>query len=165
MENATKGLMIAGAILIAIILIGIGVFLVTQVQGFMGEGGQQFDEMTKSSFNSPIEQYEGQQKGPNVRSLITHVNASNMTANQEGTYEEKGVNINFGSEIKGAQPIVGKLETYDSTAATKSRNAINTGKTYYVSIGYNNKTGLINVVGVSGVSQSEADALAVPESE
>ena len=58
MENATKGLMIAGAILIAIVLIGIGVFLVSQAQGFMGQGGQQFTEMEKKTFNSPIEQYE-----------------------------------------------------------------------------------------------------------
>ena len=89
-----------------------------------------------------------------------------MTANQEEHIEEKKeLTLILEVKLRVLNLLLANLKTYDSTAATKSRNAINTGKTYYVSIGYNNKTGLINVVGVSSVSQSEADALAVPESE
>ena len=67
MENATKGLMIAGAILIAIVLIGIGVFLVSQAQGFMDQGGDQFDEMTIMSFNSQFENYSGRRSPQKFR--------------------------------------------------------------------------------------------------
>ena len=75
MENATKGLMIAGAILIAIVLIGIGVALVSQSQGFMSTGTSQISDMEKSAFNSPIEQYEGPRRtGSDVKALLTKLN-------------------------------------------------------------------------------------------
>lgn len=157
MENATKGLMIAGAILIAIVLIGIGVFLVSQAQNFMNQGGAQFDEMTKSAFNSPFESYSGRRTGSDVRALINKVNSSNLTAASEGTYLEKGIKVLF-SDIDDAVTIDGTVEDYVSANATKSRNAINTGKTYYVSLGYSNKTGLINVIGIS-TTQAAADTL------
>lgn len=164
MENATKGLMIAGAILIAIVLIGIGVFLVSQAQGFMGTGGKQFDEMTKSAFNSPIEQYEGKQKGPNVKALISHINSSNITAYQEETQEEKGIVVKFGGDLKGkVSDIVCPTDKYDQSAATKARNAINTGKDYYVVLQTNPVTGLINLVGIAGGTDAKAEAEALLE--
>ena len=158
MENATKGLMIAGAILIAIVLIGIGVFLVSQAQDFMGRGTSEFDDMTKQLFNSPILQYEGTQKGSNVRELINNINSTNMDANREATYAEKGIKVVFESSITSIV-IDGTVEDYVSSNATRARSAINTGKTYYVSVGYNNKTGLINVVGIAATDQDTADDL------
>lgn len=160
MENATKGLMIAGAILIAIVLIGIGVFLVSQAQGFMDQGGQQFDEMTKTSFNSPFENYSGKCTGSDIRALINRVNSSNLTAASEDTYGEQGIKVMFDAEITkaGAVTIDGTVENYVSANATKSRNAINTGHTYYVSLGYSNETGLINIIGI-GTTQKTADDL------
>lgn len=158
MENATKGLMIAGAILIAIVLIGIGVFLVSQAQGFMDQGGTQFDEMTKSAFNSPFESYSGRKNGSDIRALINKVNSSNLTAASEDTYAEKGIKVVFDSAISGAVTIDGTVEDYVSANATKSRNAINTGHTYYVSLGYSNSTGLINIIGI-GTTQEAADGL------
>lgn len=158
MENATKGLMIAGAILIAIVLIGIGVFLVSQAQGFMDQGGQQFDEMTRTSFNSPFENYSGKRTGSDIRALINRVNSSNLTAASEDTHLEKGIQVFFDGEIKGAVTIDGKADEYVSANATKSRNAINTGHTYYVSLGYSNETGLIDVIGI-GTTQKTADDL------
>lgn len=158
MENATKGLMIAGAILIAIVLIGIGVFLVSQAQGFMDQGGTQFDEMTKSAFNSPFESYSGRKNGSDIRALINKVNSSNLTAASEDTHTEKGIKVMFDAEITkaGAVTIDGTVEDYVSANATKSRNAINTGHTYYVSLGYSNETGLINIIGI-GTTQETAD--------
>lgn len=156
MENATKGLMIAGAILIAIVLIGIGVFLVSQAQGFMTSGGDQFDEMTKSAFNSPLEQYEGTQNGSNVRALITKVNSSNMTAHQDEAYEQKGIKVVFGDiQSLSSVTIDGTVKDYQQKNATIARNGINTGHTYEVAIGYSNETGLINIIGISGLKGSE----------
>lgn len=163
MENATKGLMIAGAILIAIVLIGIGVFLVSQAQGFMDQGGQQFDEMTKTSFNSPFENYSGKRTGSDVRALINRVNSSNLTAASEGTYGEQGIKLilDASGSSTGKEIVVdGTVDGYSSIKATQARNAVNTGKTFYVSLGYDNNTGLIKYIAIAGDNNGEGQGIA-----
>ena len=157
MENATKGLMIAGAILIAIVLIGIGVFLVSQAQGFMDQGGDQFDEMTIMSFNSQFENYSGRRSGSEVKKLISIVNTNNLTAHREETYTEEGIYLVF-SDGKTQYPVDGRTKDYQSSDANKASNAANTGKTYYVSIANYNKTGLVRYIGIA-TTQEAADAL------
>lgn len=155
MENATKGLMIAGAILIAIVLIGIGVMLITQAQGVLDESTTQFDQLTVQTFNSKFVNYEGTQKGSNVKALIDNVNTSNLSAANEDTYLEKGVNVVFDSAI-GATNIIGNVEDYDTVAATRAKSKINSGQTYYVAI-RTAKTGLVCEI---GISQASAEAAA-----
>ena len=157
MENATKGLMIAGAILIAIVLIGIGVFLVSQAQGFMDQGGDQFDEMTIMSFNSQFENYSGRRSGSEVKKLISIVNTNNLTAQREETYTEEGIYLVF-NDGKSDYTVDGRVDTYQSSSANKASNAANTGKTYYVSIANSNETGLVRYIGIA-TTQEAADAL------
>lgn len=153
MENATKGLMIAGAILIAIVLIGIGVFLVSQAQGFTKQGGQQFTEMEKQTFNSPIEQYEGKRNGSEVKNLLTKLNTVNMQLTTDETYEQKGIGITL-EDGTNKLDIAAKAEyTNDvSKTVTTARAKINTGKTYTVVLDYDNSTGLISNVTITVVS-------------
>ena len=158
MENATKGLMIAGAILIAIVLIGIGVFLVSQAQGFMDQGGQQFDEMTRTSFNSPFESYSGVRSGSEIRALISRVNSSNLTAAREGTYAEQGIKLIFVSDGGTQYTVDGTVADYQSATANRASNAANTGKRYFVSLGYKNSTGLIRVIAITAVGSDQASA-------
>lgn len=147
MENATKGLMIAGAILIAIVLIGIGVFLVSQAQSIVDQGGQQFTEMEKTTFNSPIEQYEGKRNGSEIKALLTKLNTINMQLTTDETYEEKGIGINI-EDGNNELEIDSKTEyTNDvSKTVTAARAKINTGKTYTVVLEYDGFTGLISNV-------------------
>ena len=165
MENATKGLMIAGAILIAIVLIGIGVFLVSQAQNWITRGGDQFSQMEKDAFNSTFVQYEGRRMGSEVKNLLTSVNSNNMTAETDGLLTEKGITVRFASGLK----TVGNVslsdiivedgtEEYVSTNATKARSAINTGSTYFVAMDYDNATGLIDEIAIAN-TQEEADGL------
>lgn len=161
MENATKGLMIAGAILIAIVLIGIGVFLVSQAQNFMNKGGQTFDDSAVQAFNTKFENYTGQRSGSDIRALITLVNTNNLSAASNGTYLEEGIKlvVDAGASSTGKEIVVdGQVADYQSINATKARNAINTGKRYYVSLGYDNTTRLINSIGIA-VDQDTADSL------
>ena len=150
MENATKGLMIAGAILIAIVLIGIGVFLVSQAQGFMGKGGAQFTEMEKSAFNSRFEGYEGKQNGSNVKALLTKLNSTNMQTTTDETYEQKGIGITIedGTNKYSVEPKV-EYTAEVSKAIAASRSKINTGKTYQVDLEYDTTTGLISNVTIT----------------
>ena len=75
MENASKALIIAGAILLAILLISLGIMIFNQAQDTVNNGGMSQAEI--ASFNNKFLKYEGSQKGSVVKSLINEVLASN----------------------------------------------------------------------------------------
>ena len=77
MENASKALIIAGAILISIILISIGVMVVNSGQALVDEAGAQMSEQELQSYNRKYSQYIGNQRGSTVRSIIQDVMANN----------------------------------------------------------------------------------------
>ena len=80
MENASKALIIAGAILISILIVGLGVIIYNNVADIAGDTSA-IDQTQVSAHNSPIESYFGDQvTGSNVRALITYVNGINRTA-------------------------------------------------------------------------------------
>ena len=55
MENASKALIIAGAILLAILIIGLGVFIYNQASNTVGETGM--DQVAIRQFNGQFEPY------------------------------------------------------------------------------------------------------------
>ena len=82
MENASKALIIAGAILLAILLISLGIMIFTQAQDTVSGSGMSEAEIT--AFNQKFTTYEGTVKGSMVKSLIQEVLANNSNdANSE----------------------------------------------------------------------------------
>ncbi len=79
MENASKALIIAGAILLAILLISLGILIFNQAQDTVNNSGMSQAEIT--AFNNKFLKYEGTQKGSVVKSLINEVLASNADEN------------------------------------------------------------------------------------
>ena len=76
MENASKALIIAGAILLAIRIIGLGVYIYRQAAGVIDTGTM--DQLVVSQFNAQFEPYLGNNvSGSNVKQLIKIINASN----------------------------------------------------------------------------------------
>lgn len=79
MENASKALIIAGAILLAILLISLGIMIFNQAQDTVNNSGMTQAEIT--AFNNKFIKYEGTQKGSVVKSLVNEVIASNADSN------------------------------------------------------------------------------------
>lgn len=130
MENASKALIIAGAILISIVLIGVGVLIVGNAQGLFDQGSQQMSSMEIDAFNSTFTAFEGRQTGSNVRTLIQKISTHNVTYQGD---EGKQVTFN------GA--------ALNTTNVSTTRAAVGVGTTYTVSFEYNAESGLItNVV-------------------
>lgn len=76
MENVSKALIIAGAILLAILIIGLGVYIYRQAAGVIDTGTM--DQLVVSQFNAQFEPYLGNNvSGSNVKQLIKIINASN----------------------------------------------------------------------------------------
>ena len=88
MENASKALIIAGAILLAILIISLGILIYNQASGVVGNNTM--SEVDIQTFNQKFTQYVGEQRGSAVRSLIQQVQASNAA---EGN-EQRQVTIN-----------------------------------------------------------------------
>lgn len=79
MENASKALLIAGAILIVIVLISIGMAIVNSSKDVIDEVGHSTADNAVTVFNSTFSSYEGTQKGASVRSLLQAISTSNAT--------------------------------------------------------------------------------------
>ena len=100
MENASKALIIAGAILLAILIIGLGVYIYRQAAGVIDTGTM--DQLVVSQFNAQFEPYLGNNvSGSNVKQLIKIINASNRAKEDlPVTIEVDGEEVKNDSKIK-----------------------------------------------------------------
>ena len=132
MENASKALIIAGSIIIAIVLITLGVFIIGKARGAFGDVG--LDKEQVQSFNDEFAQYTGTVKGSTVRTLIQKVVANNGTEADNGT--------NYQIKITGSA-------TVNGTSASGLSGIKNT-KTYTVDVTkYENKGGRISEISIT----------------
>jgi len=78
MENASKALVIAGAVLLSILLISIGILIFNSTGTVTDQVKSQSESMAIQTFNSQFTPYEGSGKtASEIRSLKSAVNASN----------------------------------------------------------------------------------------
>lgn len=136
MENASKALLIAGAILICILLIGVGMIIYQGAIGNIEEGLGQMSQQEKMMFNEPYINYEGEKvSGNKVKALIGNAMSNNST-NQE--IEGKLVSISIdGTEITATK------DQLNTNLMSSARAKINTGATYTVVLEYSD-AGLVN---------------------
>lgn len=100
MENASKALIIAGAILISIMIISLGVLVFNRMGGTAKEMAN-MDEQEIAAFNSKITSYLGENvSGSHVNALIQYVISNNIAATQTGE-KYKAIKIIFPTNTKG----------------------------------------------------------------
>ena len=81
MENATKALLIAGSILVAIILIAFGVRLLGTAIGSINQATRFSSDMEMSIFNSQFESFEGDNVGvTQTKKMARKVKTYNLKA-------------------------------------------------------------------------------------
>ena len=91
MENASKALIIAGAILISILLITIGIVLINSGRDVVDTGTAGMTSQKIQTFNSQFTAYEGTRKGTELRNIFNTVKASNAT-DESHQVEFTGIN-------------------------------------------------------------------------
>jgi len=80
MENASKALIIAGAILISILLISIGIMLINSGRSVSETGASSMDSYKLQTFNSKFTMFEGDsKKGSDIKDVFNTVAASNAS--------------------------------------------------------------------------------------
>ena len=138
MENASKALIIAGAILLSILLISLGIMIFNQAQDTVNNSGMSKAEI--SSFNNQFTKYEGIQKGSNVKSLIQEVNTSNVTDVQEGNARNIKI-VGAGNAATGADGV--------NVAYTYGTSTIASSAQYNVTIEYNSNSGYVSQITIT----------------
>lgn len=129
MENASKALIIAGAILLAILIISLGIMIYNQAAGVVNNNSMTEVEVT--TFNQKFEQYLGTNvRGANVNSLINAVNTNNMSTDDATKHVE----------------LTGDI-TKNTKEGTYTKN-MQTGSTYTVTVVEHTKGGLISKINI-----------------
>ncbi len=130
MDSASKAIVITGAVLIAIGLVGLGVYLFQSAAGFTHGVDKEVTAREIQTINSSFTRYEGDCLGVDIRSLVRTVQTHNKNN------DSYPVKVKFlGSEYAG-----NNIENVLSSASLKNANK------YKVSFSYDTVSGLINVV-------------------
>jgi len=140
MENASKALIIAGAILLSILIIGIGMFIYNQATQTIQKANLSGQEVT--AYNSEFEQYEGTRSGSDARQLCDLVRNHNK---QYADDESRHVQVVEG-EATDPNPAPDTAVTTAEVNAVKSN--LKAGKTYNITFGYDASSGLVTQVGI-----------------
>lgn len=137
MENATKALMIAGAVLIAIMIIGVGMMIFSSSNDILNESLSGMDKYAIDQFNNTFLPYEGTKKGSQLKQLISDIITLNAT--------------NLG--VNDYKIVTATVDGTGGTTAEELRNArtaLVSGKNYNVTLGYDtNNSGLITTVTIT----------------
>ena len=132
MENASKALIIAGAILLAILIIGLGIFIYRQAANTVSDTGM--DQLSIQQFNGQFENYiKTNVSASNVRALLDTVSSNNATSETQVTVKWK---TNMPTDV-----VEDSLVTKDQLSSAVKYNVTDNSNT--------SKTGLITEIYVS----------------
>ena len=148
MENASKALIIAGAILLSILIIAIGMYIYTSSHNSISEAGSQISEQEKTSFNQQWNTYEGAQGGNNIKALLQKVIGNcNTNAQEEQRLVDVVCSRPKSTGLGGVRINVRVDNIEDSIQElTVLRNLIEARHTYYVQLEYDPQTSLVSKI-------------------
>ena len=138
MENASKALIIAGAILLSILLISLGIMIFTQAQDVVSGSGM--TEAQISAFNDKFVKYEGNYKGTMIKSLIQEILATNS-----GKEQNDGTEVTLKTVASS-----GPTSPYPSGTTLPATSSIVNNNTYTVSITGHKDDGKVSEITVTG---------------
>lgn len=133
MENATKALLIAAAVLVTILVISLGLVIYNKASEAVD--GVDMSANQIQAFNEKFEQYNGTRRGSEIKAMMKTVFNHNLekTASGEGDLYVK----------------VTGIVTLNGSETSYSTDSINTGAMYTVTLNYDANTGLINSINCS----------------
>lgn len=151
MENSSKALLIAGAILICILIIAIGMFIYNSASSTTTESMNSLSTQETEIFNKQFDVYSGLQDGSKIKTLIG-VLISNANTNKSESDKIPGVAINKcvatdKKAIHAAVPEDGETGEYIDSL-TKIRTKVEKNHEYWIEFSYQ-KNGLIDYITIT----------------
>ena len=166
MENASKALIIAGAVLLSILIIAIGMSIYNGAQETVQGALSGMDEQAIQTHNQKFEAYQGTKKGSEIKSLISTIVAYNQSNVNNPERRVQITSIASASPVTTAVAATGfasataprTLVSTPIDATSNSTNALNalkgaiqTGSSYVVTLTYDNNTSLVVNVNISRI--------------
>lgn len=102
MENASKALIIAGAILISILLITLGIVIYNMASSAVQNNGM--NDVEIQQFNQKFLQFEGTKNGAQLKTLIQTIQSNNSNEENDGirevgiTVDDPSISLTVGSD-------------------------------------------------------------------
>lgn len=144
MENATKALLIAAAVLVAILIISLGLVVYNMASETIDSVNFSGQEIT--AFNDKFEQYEGSNKrGSEVNAMLRTVLNSNMQSKADGLTVDEG-DSNHPKFVEVDMP---EGEDLDADATSLGGISADTSKTYTIEADRDGSTGFIYKITVT----------------
>ncbi len=166
MENASKALLIAGAILLCILIIAIGMFIYNSASSTITDSLTSISTQEVEAFNNQFISYEGVQTGSNIRALMGRLIANADTYADEPTKVPAFTLIDASDAAKYegiAVTVAGETQDYIDDCG-KVRNSAESKHEYYVIINYQ-KNGLIDQVYIMYNIPDDPEEIDVPHVE
>ena len=139
MENATKALLIAAAVLVAILIISLGIGIFNMASEQVNNAGD-LSEYEIQKFNEKFTKYEGESRsGSDVNALLDTVFNHNNAQEDATTCVEVKYQPKTGSET---------VKIDDINSISTSPEKVSTGKRYKVTASYSTVTKLITSIKV-----------------
>ena len=142
MENASKALIIAGAILLSILIIGLGMFIYGQAKDAIGNTG--LDQAKIDNYNAEFLYYEGTQSGAQVKQLISTIASHNRTNVDDASFQI-GVTV----DGQGTPKNEADGTEVPSDTVLNLRKKVMAGLTYTVTPKYDPKSGYICCIDIT----------------
>lgn len=114
MENASKALIIAGAILLSILIIGLGMAVYNNASS--STTSTNLDAQELQAHNSQFLSYQGRQKGSNVRALLT------LIRNNNREYADRMVKVTFLDSAPAAKILSTNIAKYTPSDKADNNN-------------------------------------------
>lgn len=149
MENSSKALMIAGAIIMCVLLVSIGMFVYSKSSNSMEDSMTVMSTHEIEAHNSEYTMYDSEQTGANVKSLLRIV-VSNANLYKDEVTKIPGVyfeDVKHSRNLDSGLPEAGDNENYLDTLQV-IQSSIDTKHKYWVEVNYQ-KNGLIDYINIS----------------
>ena len=127
MENASKALIIAGAILLSILIIGLGMYIYQQANS--ATQGTNLDPQKANAYNADFLQYEGTRSGTDAKALVSEITNHNRVNTDDPTQQ---INIKSGTAPAETE----EPGTEAATNVFTGTNALKSGLTYKITFSY-----------------------------
>ena len=142
MENASKALIIAGAIILAVLIIILGMYFYNQAAG-VGKSVN-MTEYEIQSYNSKFINYEGKVSGTKARELCDVIKQHNLA---NSTNKGTGIVVYFNQNYDSSQSFTA-VTAYAglNTQVDSVKQNLGTGKFYEIILIYDSSRGIVSAI-------------------
>lgn len=145
MENASKALIIAGAVILSVLIITLGFYIYDQAAGIAKNVNM--TEYEIQAYNSKFIDYEGKKSGTKARELCDVIKQHNIA---NAVNKKNGIFVYYGGATWGNFTAV-TADTLSNENVDEIKSRLKTGKFYEINLTYDNAKGIVSAIQINEI--------------